>query len=60
MSNAHTPDTVTVYERRDTRALRTNEPWCVTALDGRISTTTRHRTRDEAQAHADRLMGVKS
>jgi hypothetical protein len=55
-----TPDTVSVYQRPDPRELRTSEPWCVTALDGTVSTTTRHPTRDAAQAHADHLTGVKS
>lgn len=54
------PDAVHVYERPDTRGLRTPEPWCVTALDGRISTTTRHATRDDADTHAAQLMGAKT
>lgn len=55
-----TPDAASVYHRPDPRALRTPEPWCVTARDENLSTTTRHATRGEAEAHADQLMGVKS
>lgn len=54
------PDAVHVYEKADTRGLRTPEPWCVTVIDGRTSTTTRYRNRGDAEDAAAGIAGAKT